>query len=268
MTTEPTNPLLQVLKARIPGETFRLPSSGLFYHNGELTEDVTNGELHVFPLTAIDEIILKTPDKLLSGKAISEVFARCIPQVRKPMDLLSKDVDYLLMCLRLISYGETLSITYKHACEGAKSRTYEVALRPLVAKSKPVDPTAIGTKYTIKLPSEQLVELRPSLYGAILNLYLGNFEAAKLSENDQVVNAHNQLLRIVTDTIASVDGITDRGQITEWIREIPAGWMVQLGDVMQEMSEWGPSSEWTTVCKDCGKEITIDIPLNPVAFFS
>ena len=268
MTTEIVNPLLQVLKARIPGETFRLPSSGLFYHNGELDEGVTNGELHVFPLTALDEIILKTPDKLLSGKAIIEVFSRCIPQIKKPMELLSKDVDYLLMCLRLISYGETLGITYKHSCENATERSYDVELRPLIAKSKPVDPTAIGTKYTIKMPSEQVVELRPSLYGGILSLYLSNFEASRLSEDEQYRYSQNQLLTIVSDTVVSVDGITNRDQIREWITQIPAGWMTQLGEVMHEMSDWGPSSEWTTICKDCGEEITIEIPLNPVAFFS
>ena len=39
------NPLLASL--RIPGETFRLPSHGLFYTDGELDDSVVNGEVEV-----------------------------------------------------------------------------------------------------------------------------------------------------------------------------------------------------------------------------
>lgn len=262
------NPLMATLRARIPGETFRLPSHGVFYTNGELSEDVKNGEVHVFPLTAIDEIVLKTPDKLLSGRAIDEVFARCIPQIRDPKLLLSKDIDYLLMCLRLISYGETVDITYKHTCEDAKPQTYEVALRPLIAKTKLIDPTAITTRYSVVLPSDQTVVMRPPLYSSVMQLYISNFEMSKLSADEQFVESQNQMLDIVTGTIVSVDSVTDRGHIREWIRSIPAGYMMILGDAIQSVSDWGPSTEFTTTCKDCGEEITIDIPLNPVAFFS
>lgn len=268
MIEQTQNPLITTLKARLPGETFRLPSQGLFYQNGELSEDVKDGEVHVFPLTALDEILLKTPDKLMSGTAITEVFARCIPQVKKPMALLSKDIDYLLMCLRLISYGETIDIIYTHDCEDAKERNYSVELRPLVSKAKPIDPTTIGVNYTVTLPSNQVVSLRPPLYGSVLNLYLTSFEMQRMSSEDQFNAGKEQLLDIVTDTIASVDGYADRAMIREWIRELPAGWLDQISTATQTFSTWGPSSKWTTTCKDCGKEITIEIPLNPIAFFS
>lgn len=262
------NPLVTALKARLPGETFRLPSQGLFYTNGELSEDVKDGEVHVFPLTALDEILLKTPDKLMSGTAITEVFSRCVPQIKKPMELLSKDVDYLLMCLRLISYGETVDVVYTHDCEGAKERTYSVELRPLVAKTRPVDPTTIGTNYTLTLPSNQVVILRPPVYGSVLNLYLTSFEMQRMSSEEQFKVGQEQLLSIVADTISTVDGYSDRNMIREWIRELPAGWLDQISTATQAFSTWGPSSAWTTTCKDCGKEITIEIPLNPIAFFS
>lgn len=262
------NPLIQTLRARIPGETFRLPSQGVFYTNGELDPSVKNGEVHVFPITAIDEIILKTPDKLLSGKAVSEVFTRCIPEIKQPLKLLSKDVDYLLMCIRLISYGETVDITYKHTCEKAIARQYEVELRPLIAKAKPIDPTSLGSKYTVTLPSSQVVVMRPPLYGSVLSMYLSTFEASKLTPEEQETHDQMLMLDIVTDTIVSVDGIEDRALIQGWIKELPAGYMRLMGSAMQEVGDWGPSSEYTTTCKDCGEQITVEIPLNPIAFFS
>jgi len=88
------NPLLT--RVEMPGSTFQLPSRGLFYDNGELRDDVEMGEVHVHPMSAFDEILMKTPDALFSGEAVHKVFLRCIPQVLQPVELLAKDVDFLL----------------------------------------------------------------------------------------------------------------------------------------------------------------------------
>jgi hypothetical protein len=261
-----SNPLIVSLRARIPGETFRLPSHGLFYTNGELADDVINGEVHVFPMTALDEIVIKTPDKLLSGHAISEVFLRCIPQIKKPMQLLSKDVDYLMMCLRMISYGEDLDITYTHSCENAKGHEYTVGLRPLISQAKPIDPTSIGTTFTLTLGDSMVVKLRPPVFESVMSMYLTNFQSSNNSIS--LTEAQTKLLDVVTDTIISVDGISNRSQIQEWVREIPAGWMQQIGDALQRIGDWGPSTSSTIICKDCNESMDVEIPLNPISFFS
>ncbi len=102
------NPLLS--KIQMPGRRFRLPSRGLFYINGELDENVIDGEVEVFSMTAVDEISLRSPEFLFNGEAIDRVFRRCIPEVKKPLKLLSKDVDFLLTALRVVSYGDILDI--------------------------------------------------------------------------------------------------------------------------------------------------------------
>lgn len=261
-----TNPLMMALRSRIPGETFRLPSQGLFYTDGELSDDVVDGEVHVFPLTALDEITIKTPDKLLSGKAIEDVFIRCIPQVKKPMKLLSKDVDYLMMCLRLISYGDEMDITYTHTCENAKNQTYGVALRPLIARAKPIDPTSLGTTFTIKVGGSMLVKLRPPVFESVINMYMANFQSS--NQSISLEEAQRKLLDVITSTIISVDGEENVEHIQEWVKAIPAGWMQQIGEAMQSLGNWGPSTAANLVCKDCGEEMEVEIPLNPIAFFS
>ena len=102
------NPLLK--KIQLPGKKFRLPSRGLFYVNGELSDAVQDGELEVFSMATIDEVTLRSPEFLFSGEAIERVFKRCIPDVNEPLKLLSKDVDFLLACLRVVSYGNSYSI--------------------------------------------------------------------------------------------------------------------------------------------------------------
>ncbi len=121
MTENNDNPLLQKLK--LPGKRFRLPSRGLFYSNGEIDESVQDGEVEVFSMTTIDEVTLRSPEFLFTGEAIERVFRRCIPDILKPLELLSKDVDFLLACLRIVSYGGTYNITTRcPECEDIQQR--------------------------------------------------------------------------------------------------------------------------------------------------
>ena len=58
-TQIPENPLLA--RVKLPGETFALPSGGIFYESGELDDSVNHGELHIYPMAAYDEVLIKTP---------------------------------------------------------------------------------------------------------------------------------------------------------------------------------------------------------------
>jgi hypothetical protein len=115
------NPILA--KIRMPGKRFRLPSRGAFYTDGELAEHVKDGEVEVFSMTAVDEIALRSPEFLFTGEAIERVIKRCVPEVNKPLKLLSKDVDFLLACLRVVSYGGTYEI--KNRCESCEEKQQE-----------------------------------------------------------------------------------------------------------------------------------------------
>jgi hypothetical protein len=253
------NPLLA--KVRIPGETFRLPSRGKYYTNGEISDDVVDGEVHVAPMTTIDELVLKSPDKLLSGKAIEEVFLRRIPQIQKPMDLLSKDVDYLLMCLRLVSYGEDLDIQIAHTCEDAQMHTYTLQPRELLRSTKEVDPTK---KYSVTMPNGQVVEMRPPMFKDVIAMYQSTDNFDSMSNEDAAKIVFTNLSGMIKD----VDGIENRDQILEWLNEVPAGWIGQIADEIIEVSDWGIQPKQTIKCKDCGEDWEIDVPSNPITFFT
>lgn len=261
--SEQLNPLLQRLQ--IPGETFRLPSQGLFYKDGELREDVVDGEIHVFPMTAHDEIIFKTPDMLLSGKAIDQVFARCIPQVVKPRQLLSKDVDYLITCLRVITYGPEITLTYTHNCEGAKLREYQVSLQTLLRQAKAIDPTTLTSVYSVTMDNGQIVKLRPTVFQTILELN----QRLDIKEDEMDLTAiQNNILKVMIDMIESVDDINDREMIAEWVMALPAGWVKFLSESIEQVSDWGVEFKAKVECKDCGQVVEMPFAANPVSFFS
>jgi hypothetical protein len=262
--TDSQNPLLTNL--RIPGVTYRLPSQGLFYAEGILDPSVQNGEVEVFPLTTIDEIVFSTPDKLLSGKAIEEVFARCVPQVLKPKELLAKDVDFLLVCLRTVSFGDTFEVEHTHNCENAKSHRYNVNLQHMVMSARSIDPTTLNTEYSTTLPNGQKVILKPLNYGDIVNLY----QTTILQKTDNMSDdeAMNLIISTLTGIIASVDEVTDKDLIKGWITNLPLGWKRQIEQSTQKISDWGINFTSKQVCMDCQQEMDIQVTANPVSFFT
>lgn len=262
------NPLLERL--RLPGETFRLPSQGVFYTNGELDESVSNGEVEVYPMTAMDEVVLSTPDKLLSGKAIEEVFTRCIPQIRKPRELLSQDVDFIMVCLRMVSFGQSMSVMYKHNCQDAKEHTYDIDLQRLIKGTTPIDPTTLNVDYQVKMSNGQIVHLKPLTFGSIIELY----ETTMLIKQNQDEGelSREEMEKIVIGTLANiiqkVDSVVDKKMIVEWVTRIPLGWKKDIEKAAQRVSKWGVDFKVSKKCKDCGETVETLVNTNPVSFFT
>jgi len=77
-----------------------------------------NGELPVYPMTAIDEITYRTPDALFNGEAVVSVIQSCIPAIRDAWAVPSTDFDSMLVAIRIASYGHEMDIGTKcPACE-------------------------------------------------------------------------------------------------------------------------------------------------------
>ncbi len=285
--TKVANHLLS--KLRLPGQTFRLPSHGLFYTNGELDPSVRNGEVEVYPMTALDEIVLTTPDKLLSGKAVIDVFGRCIPQVRDPNQLLSKDVDYLLACLRVMTFGSTIEIKYQHNCEikkindegkevvvrPAKNHTYNINMESVIKNAKPMDPTTITRDFNLTMANGQKVIMQPLTYASVVDLYQNTLMAKQMeiraddvdTSADDEAEIRKFVLATLSGIVRSVDGETDRTMIAEWLFAIPLGWKKQLENAAQQSGDWGAKFEVPMPCKDCGEPIMFPVSPNPVSFF-
>lgn len=254
-----TNPLLA--KIRMPGQTYQIPSQGTLYTNGELDPSIVNGEVHVYPMTTIDEIVVRTPDMLFSGDSIEQVFRRCIPGVLKPKELFAKDVDFLMVCLRQVSYGEQFDITHTHDCPDAKVNEYAIMMGPFIKNTKQIDPTTIHNKFHVTLDNDQHIELLPIRYRNVIKI-MQVFE-----EDITPIQQQERMIDTLEGIIKSVDGITDSDMIKEWLQQIPIKWANQLSSAIDETTDWGPDFTTKVKCKDCGKMTEVTIPMNPVSFF-
>ena len=261
------NPLLQ--RVRLPGQTFPLPSGGLFYNNGELAPNVVNGEIHVYPMTAIDELVMKSVDKVFSGQAIKETFARCIPDVKKVGALSAKDVDFLLVALRKVSYGASFEVNYQHDCTDSKEHEYSVTLDTFLSTTKTINPVSMRTDFEFVLENGQKVLFKPATYDDIVKVYQEQHaEVNGISDESETDETRlDRLMNSVSILIGSVDGVTDRANILEWLKTIPILWLKALSTAARDTTEWGIKFDLSLTCKDCGAEVLVPTPLNPISFF-
>ena len=123
--------------ARQPKIYIDLPSKGKYYNSGVLYED-SYSNLAVFSMTANDEILYRTPDALINGEATAKNIQSCIPSIVKPFDLVTLDVDALLLSIRMATYGPKMTVGQRcRKCN--EENQYEIDIpRPPRSRSSPV----------------------------------------------------------------------------------------------------------------------------------
>lgn len=250
-------------KLHTPGATFRLPSCGLFYTNNELSPDVIDGEVHVQPMTAYDELLLKSPDLLFSGQGVTKVFERCIPQIKEPLKLLAKDVDFLMACLQHVTYGSQMEINFTHTCENAKKHDYMINLDSVLRTAKTIDPTTVDAVYIEKMPNGTLVAFEPVRFETIVS-FLQKMDQNKTRSPEEEFEG---MLDAICGVIKNVDGVDDRSMIKEWLSKVSALYVKRIRNCMERIADWGPDFVVTQKCSDCGEDVEISLPLNPISFF-
>ena len=152
-----------------------LPSKGSFYPPGSLEMD-SNSEVGIFPMTALDELTLKTPDGLLSGESTYKVIKSCVPSIKDPWSMPSIDVDSVLIGIRIASYGENMKVT--SIVPVTKTRQdHQINLITLLDSRKELQ---IDTK--VMLGNGVTIVVKPSNYREMQSIRRETFEKQRLSK--------------------------------------------------------------------------------------
>ena len=167
------NPLKQYF--RRPALYLTLPSKGQYYPPGSI-DMPENGELPVYPMTAIDEITSKTPDALFNGSAVVEIIKSCIPAIKDPWKMPNIDIDAILIAIRSATNGNELEI--KSNCPQCENEgSYGVNLGALLQSIKPVN---YGNTFPI---GDLIIKFKPITYNDSNGLNLAQFEAQREISN-------------------------------------------------------------------------------------
>jgi len=171
------NPLQKYF--RQPAIYVQLPSGGKGYPPGTL-DMPANGEIPIYPMTAMDEIIMRTPDALFNGVSNIKLFKSCVPNIIDPWAIPNTDIDLLLTSIRIASYGHEMDMTVKCPhCE--EDQEYALDLRQVVDSIKSPD-------YNKSLNVDELeIYFKPLSYKSINDTARAQFE-------------NNRLLSVTSDT--------------------------------------------------------------------
>jgi hypothetical protein len=88
----------------------RVPSQGAF--NPDIEQSMSD-ELAIMAMTGRDESMMKNPDALLNGEAITSVIKSCVPGIKDPKDLPITDIDTLLIAIKIATNGDEHEVSAK-----------------------------------------------------------------------------------------------------------------------------------------------------------
>ena len=211
-----SNPLSKFF--RQPAIYIRLPSRGKGWKPGALNMP-ENEELPVLPMTAIDEIIYRTPDALFNGEAVTGVVQSCCPNIVDAWACPSTDLDVLLISIRIASYGHEMEI--ESTCPSCgEDHNFGLDLRSVLDKLKPGDFDQDFSKNDLKF------YFRPLSYRELTNNSLVQYEQQRILQSvnsDESIPEHEKVSRL-NDMMKKLVGVTVRA-ISQSIVEIrtPSG---------------------------------------------
>jgi hypothetical protein len=168
-----------------------LPSGGKWYKTPVAYE--SEGEVAVYPTTAGDEILLKTPDALLNGVAIATMIKSCVPGIGDPWDAPTFDIDKLLVASRIASHGQMMEMAV--VCPQCKEfNDYDADLSIMLDSF----PTTVALDAPIEFKDIKIF-VKPMTYKIATSINLLQFNNEKTliglrEKDDQNAELHNELV--------------------------------------------------------------------------
>ena len=226
-----------------------LPSGGKYYPD-DCLDMPESGELPVMPMTAKDELALKTPDALLSGQATVDLIQSCIPNIKNAWGMPSLDIDACLIAIRIASYGEHMTITAK-APNTKTDQDYTIDLRQLLDRY-----TQANFEDTY-VTGDMTVTVRPLTYKEFSKVSMQTFEEQRifaLVNNDKIDEdeklkqfntTFNKLrditLGMVINSVVSIqvgdNVVTDRNHIVEFLENTDKAFFKSLSDHIEKQKQ-------------------------------
>ena len=269
------NPLQKYF--RQPKIFVKLPTGGAFNKPGVIDGNTEN--LPVYAMTGMDEIVVKTPDALLSGEATMRLIQSCCPAIKDAWQLCTLDVDVILVAIRIATYGNEMPVS--HTCSKCGSENdYDIPLSTILEHYA-------SRRFESKLHVGELtIRLRPLSYKQLSTFGIKNFEIQKKmlqietitdpeEQQKTLANLYTELSvlqnEIYFESIDSVEVdnniVTEREFIKEWLSNAEKEVYEALRSITEKnKTEWATPTQSVT-CESCGNVDSASIDLDQSNFF-
>jgi hypothetical protein len=269
------NPLRQYF--RRPSIYIRLPSGGQGY-NPEIIEMPESGELPIFPMTAIDEITIRTPDALFNGSAICELIKSCVPNIKDPWKIQSIDLDAILIAIKSAAQGNEFTI--ESVCPSCEELAeYNVNLIGMLQQLKQGD-------YSKELMIGDLsVKFRPLIYKEMNEAGMNQFEIQKLFANlenipeeeragktqEAIKRVTGITMQILAKTIEYIKTpsmtVTEQPFILDFLENCDKNVYIEVRDYHAKLKEGTDLKPQRIKCIHCQHEYDQNVVINATDFF-
>lgn len=270
------NPLQQYF--RQPKIFIGLASKGIYNEPGSLTGNLES--MPVFGMTGMDEIIIRTPDALLSGESTVKVLESCCPSIKNGWDISTLDTNLLFTAIRIATYGNMMAVT--HTCPGCNNENdYDLDLGKAVEHYS-------NCKFDNRVVVDNLViKIRPLNYRQNTDINIKNFQMQQqLSQVESISDPTEQQKKInelfaaigliqndmITDCVDSVEiettNVTERGHIKEWLENCDKSIFDSIKKQIEENQKTWLLPNYKVKCKKCDKDNEVSIELDNSNFFA
>jgi hypothetical protein len=269
------NPLKQYF--RRPCLYFKLPSEGKYYLPGVVDIPV-NGELPVYPMTAIDEMTIRTPDGLFNGSAVIDLIKSCIPNILDPWKLNNVDLDATLIAIRAAANDGKMSIDSE--CPSCHEKTeYEINLMPMLANMKDVNYSQVLKIRELEIKFKPLTFEDTNKNGSdqmdiqrsLMNLDSYPDEEKQIEMNKTLKKLSEMVIKVVSDTIDYIRTpeltVTEKEYIIEFLNNCDRETNNTIKDYSIKLREESELKPINVNCPQCQHEYQQKIVLNVTDFF-
>ena len=259
-----------------------LPSKGIFYDE-TIVQDKQFTEIPVFGMNTMDEILIKTPDALFSGESTAQIIRSCIPIIKNPWDLVGFDIDFVLIAIRIATYGDSMPVqsTCPHCGNATES---DLILNHLLAEY-----TNKSTFYSVDF-QELRLDLRPLNYKMQTQFAKKQYmlerqivQIDKTTQTDDEKNVSKQkLMKQMTELnaemiITHIFNISNRENEREFDFAVIKDFVINndasiFNDVQEKIrqmnKDWSlPTFEVSCASESCKKQYTSSINVDYASFF-
>ncbi len=271
-----TNPLKQYF--RRPAVYIKLPSGGQGYPPGAI-EIPENGELPVYPMTAIDEITSRTPDALFNGTAVVEIIKSCVPAIKDPWSVSALDMDTVLVAIRTAASPGDLEVESECPKCSATGK-YGLNLAAVLSTMK-------AANYDDELEIHDLrIKFKPIMFREINDAGIAQFEIQKtfarlnsMTDEEEKVKLSQSALQSITDLTMKIvvkgieyiktptTTVTNKEYIMDYLRNCDKATYTKIRDYSTELKQQSEIKPLNITCDSCNNQYEQNISLSPSDFF-
>jgi hypothetical protein len=263
---------------RQPKIYIKLPSKGMYSNPGTFTVEVD--KIAVYGMSGMDEIIMKTPDSLLSGESIAQVIKSCCPGIANPWELTVLDTDLIFASIRIATYGNLMSVT--HTCAKCKTENeYDLDMNQVIE-------FFTNCKYDNKITLENMIiNTQPLSYKESTNFSIENFGLQQRLAQTEKVEDEEQKQKYINDifkdlaklqaeiyflSIESVEVnnsvVTEKEYIKEWLVNCDKLVYDSIKNHIDKNRQTWQAPTFSVKCTACENEANIRVELDQSNFFA